>query len=64
MSQIKDKDLNRKICMITGNYLRNAKKTAKTLTNYDWKKKTALIKKQFGLKIKIRKNKKNIYNKY
>lgn len=38
MSQIKDKDLNRKICMITGNYLRNAKKTAKTLTNYDWKK--------------------------
>lgn len=28
------------------------------------KKKTALIKNQFGLKIKIRKNKKNICNKY
>lgn len=39
ISQIKDKDLNRKICMIIGSYLRNANKTAKTLITYDWKKK-------------------------
>lgn len=39
MSQNKDKDLNRKIYMIIGNYLRNANRRAQTVTTCDWKKK-------------------------